>query len=1177
MSKQDFIHKRLPLIILVLSLILFAISMTGNISTRDEDRIAERIADRIQDRMDVLDRIISQTLSTHPAEKSSPKEIASDLVVYRYVNDSLASWLNQFPLLNDDITKKMVFQRLTPLNNRIESPLHEVTDSYSYICLGPKWYLVKQVDGIWNDKVIAGIEIKNTLLNDSDKAVTSQPLSFSEGTPVIINGSPLFKITYDESANSPLFDNSMLRWIAMLLLSISLIMFLAGHRTFKVFFMVVPVLCILTTVSYSWIRQMNDTYEIFSDEIFADNFFPSLGALLLINAFIFMLNICIFIIKGRINHFICNNPKKRKIKAYTYGVFILICLLAILAYIHFSLRSFIINSSVSLEIYKASSNFAYTVLVYLSYTSLLACVPLLLQSLRPAIHEITGKSCNFLTRRLLVLYAFVCAAYFTVTASIHGLHKEHDKVAEWAETLAIDRDPDLEDMLLRIEDNIADDRLISNLSTQENSGGIILNRIKEYHLNNIEDTYDITITILNQRDKMGQSIFNEIIHKGTPLAKRSRFMFMYDKTGNAKYAGVFLYYNRGVGVTRVVLQMEPKTNKEGRGYSNILSHFRKYQKLDIPPIYSYAKYKNGFLTTYKGTFPYPNVDDVYKGIYDSEDKVISYREGDYVHFIARTSENELIVMSRMKRTGMIYFTSMSYLFLCLVLMSFLIPTRSSRKATFKSNYFRTRISIIIFISSFLLLSCMAIISITFVYKRNEQNMFNMMKARVSTIQEALEKHTRNAKSWRDLSSTHFASILDDIGNATKSDVSLYSPEGKIFRSTSPEIFESRILGSRINEHAFYNIQSRAKRFYIQQEKIDTYRYWTLYAPILNGKGEIIAIMCIPYTDTDYDFMKESFSHAAIIINVFVLLLIISLIITNRIINSMFSPLVEMGNKMTGGNINKLEYIIYKRDDEISSLVDAYNRMVKDLSDSTVQLAQAERDKAWSQMARQVAHEIKNPLTPIKLEIQRLIRLKQNGNPKWEEKFDKVTAVVLEHIQILSDTANEFSTFAKLYTEEPVLMDLDKVLQDQIMIFDNKDNIEISYIGMENAIVMAPKPQLIRVFVNLITNAIQAVEIHQKEAIENGMDVPEGKVLICLRHGTKDGFYDIAVEDNGPGVKGENLDKLFTPNFTTKSGGTGLGLAICRNIIEKCDGEISYQKSFTLDGASFIVSIPKHNP
>ena len=183
-------------------------------------------------------------------------------------------------------------------------------------------------------------------------------------------------------------------------------------------------------------------------------------------------------------------------------------------------------------------------------------------------------------------------------------------------------------------------------------------------------------------------------------------------------------------------------------------------------------------------------------------------------------------------------------------------------------------------------------------------------------------------------------------------------------------------------------------------------------------------------------------------------------------------------------------------------------------------------------------------------------------------------VILEHIDILTDTANEFSTFAKLYTEEPVLLDLDKALKDQILIFDNRENIHIQYIGMENAYVMAPKPQLIRVFVNLITNAIQAVEIMQKEAMDKDGTIIEGRVLICLRNSIRDGYYDIVFDDNGPGVKEENRSRLFTPNFTTKSGGTGLGLAICRNIIEKCDGEITYQRSFSLGGASFTVTFPK---
>jgi signal transduction histidine kinase len=128
--------------------------------------------------------------------------------------------------------------------------------------------------------------------------------------------------------------------------------------------------------------------------------------------------------------------------------------------------------------------------------------------------------------------------------------------------------------------------------------------------------------------------------------------------------------------------------------------------------------------------------------------------------------------------------------------------------------------------------------------------------------------------------------------------------------------------------------------------------------------------------------------------------------------------------------------------------------------------------------------------------------------------------------------------------------------------------------MEGVTVTGPKPQLTRVFVNLITNSVQAIEIQQQEAAEAGKEPARGRVTVSLRHSTKDGFYDIVFEDNGPGVKPENQPKLFTPNFTTKSAGTGLGLAICRSILEKCGADITYSKSFSLEGACFTIRYPK---
>lgn len=154
------------------------------------------------------------------------------------------------------------------------------------------------------------------------------------------------------------------------------------------------------------------------------------------------------------------------------------------------------------------------------------------------------------------------------------------------------------------------------------------------------------------------------------------------------------------------------------------------------------------------------------------------------------------------------------------------------------------------------------------------------------------------------------------------------------------------------------------------------------------------------------------------------------------------------------------------------------------------------------------------------------------------------------------------------------INLDNLLKEEIDLFDSRDNIRFSYMGLDNATVMGPKPQLTRVFVNLINNAVQAIENAQTEAEEKGLEPFTGRIVVSLRLSSKDGFYDIVFEDNGPGVSEENRSKLFTPNFTTKSNGTGLGLSICRNILEKCNGEIFYSKSFSLKGACFTVRFPR---
>ncbi len=1186
--KKTRILKTLPFICLVLSILFLALSMARS-PISDVEKIADKTESKLAARMEILDTYIRKALETEEGSWPEIGKLPDDMVIYRYVNDSLQSWSNQFAVLNDDISSKLVFQRMSNMMDRIVSPLSEIEETVSYRTIGPIWYVTKSVSGTRNDRIIAGLEVKNTLIdgirtneNGVNKALklpniySIQPLGYNGGADVSIDGVPLFKVLCETIVPYGFFDNSVLKWISLILFALATILLLASRRTIKVFMGVLASLGVMAVVSFVWAQKMNESMDLFSPTIYADGqYLNSLGVLILTNSFITMLCICLYLIRDRFVALARADRERTRTKMAAYGLAILTTGICIFAYTHITLKSLIMNSNISLELYRWNDNIRYTVLVYLSYTGLLFCLLLHIQALRPVVKRFFGISYNILSRWGILLFALICAFYFTCTSSTLGFRKEVDRVTVWANRLAVDRNLALEIQLRSVEESIANDQLLSALSMLENTAGMLQNRISDNYLSRIRQDNSITVHVYKEDDKTGTENFNTITRSGTPISEGSRFFFLTDGNGRSTYAGTFFFWNKEHGLVRMLLMVEPNSNREDRGYYSILGRFSKPGEINIPSFYSYAKYIDDRLVSYKGNFPYPTVSFVSgNSRLASEDSHV-LRMKDNVHFVNMVSENEVIVISRKQRSATAYFTSFSYLFLMIYAILFLFVRQENKKQIFKKNFFRKRINTILFTSSLLILASMAAISVLFVYKRNEANMYDLMSTKINTIQALMETRVRQASSWQDLLHPDIISSLENIGNTTKSDITLYTPEGKVFHSTNPEVFEKQILGSRINEDAYKNIRYMHQRFFIHRERITDYRYWMLYAPVFNDNRQMIGIISTPYTDRNYDFRREAFSHAALIINLFLLLLIASLLLSTRELNRIFSPLVEMGKKMDKTDIHNPEYIIYKREDEISTIVDAYNRMQEDLAASTKMLASAERDKAWSEMARQVAHEIKNPLTPIKLEIQRLIRLKQKGNPAWEEKFDKVADVVLEHIDILTDTANEFSTFAKLYSEEPVLINLDKILKEQLLIFDNKENVKISYIGLEDAYVMAPKPQLIRVFVNLITNAIQAVEIHQKELMENEGEFISGKIFIGLRNSTKDGYYDIVFDDNGAGVKEENLDKLFTPNFTTKTGGTGLGLAISRNIITKCEGEISYRKSYALGGASFTVTLPKH--
>ena len=1167
MSKQARIRLWCGVTVLAVALVLLVASLLSGQSHPETDTAAKDLGMRVEKRVNLLETYVQQALAADPETPFRLEDLPEDMVLYRYREDTLQYWNHQFPIRNDDIRSRTLIQRLGDARGNTVSPLSSLTSTLNYVNYGPKWFLAKSVrEGELT--VIAGLEVVNELNAGSFNGVNPRfrlgdrysvyPLTGSIGVPVVVNGAPVFKVTA-EAAKNPERHDPVLFWLSVVLFLVGTLFLVSVWPRVPVAMAAVVVQTAFIAGLYFYGKRLDQASQLFSPLLYADGpFLYSLGAVVLLNLLLVAAVVSLYLVRRRLLEWF--RRKDSRVAEVSASILILAVIAAVAIYIHLTFKSIVFNSGICLELYKVNLLDRYTAVVYASFISLTLTLPLLLQLLSPLLRGLLGLRYDVFSRFGRLVVSVLAAAYFVIASSLLGFQKEQNRVEVWANRLAMDRDIGLELQLRAAEGAIAADGVIGTLSVLENSYDLIRGRIANSYLPRISQDYDISVLVATLSPAT-DALFNERIRGGVRLSDNSHFFYSTGANGRARYSGLFTYYTQGYGSSSVFVLVESKSNRENRGYLSLLG-LSEPGRVSVPPAYSYARYVSDHLVLYKGDYAYPTLlSDSFRNVLETQSKGHVTQEG-YLHFIQAVSEDEQVVLSR-EKTEVLNFIVEGVLFaivtyLLLSMMSLRIRRRSSER-----HYFRTRISVVLYVSLILTLVAMAAFSVYFVYRRNNADLQNIMTSRITTLQSMLQGSFRGVNDESALHSTEARTAIELVGNDLKCDITLFTPDGRMVLSTTPEVYDRLVVGCRLSENAYYSIVREHRRYSIQPERMGNRRYYALYAPIMNAEGEMAAIVSTPYTEQSYDFENEALVHILSIITVFLLLLLAARVVAGEVIDRMFRPLSEMGRKMKVSDVDHLEYIVYDQDDEITSLVRAYNVMVHDLSDSTRQLAQAERDKAWSAMARQVAHEIKNPLTPIKLKLQMLIRMKQTGNPAWEEKFDEVSASVLEHIDILADTANEFSTFAKLYSEEPVRIDLDALVREEVSMFDAREDITFTYYGLEGAEVMGPKPQLTRVLVNLVTNAVQALEGQE-----------DGQVVVSVRHSAKEGFYDIVVEDSGPGVKEENRSKLFTPDFTTKSHGTGLGLAICRNIVDRCGGEIFYSKSFTLGGACFTVRYPK---
>ena len=397
-----------------------------------------------------------------------------------------------------------------------------------------------------------------------------------------------------------------------------------------------------------------------------------------------------------------------------------------------------------------------------------------------------------------------------------------------------------------------------------------------------------------------------------------------------------------------------------------------------------------------------------------------------------------------------------------------------------------------------------------------------------------------------------------LANNTKTDINLYDRNGVVVNTSQPLIFESKLMSKNINPKAYVDLIEGHKSITMVNETIGELRFQVFYASILSqyDNDNVKAILSIPFFNAKEDLGSKRTALFTVVVNIFSSLFLLLLLLSYLTSNTLTEPLKLISQQMKAFSLsNKNELLKWNSDDEIGMVVKEYNHMLQKLEQSKQELEKNKKEEAWREMAKQVAHEIKNPLTPMKLSLQHMQRLLSSENEGYQKKFE----TLLHQIDTLSDIATSFSSFAKMPIPRADKFDVVKELNSILDLYRNTGKVElVEDIAIGEVLVLGDVKLMGRTFTNLITNAIQAVPSDRQAVLKVALVQEEGKVLISF-------------QDNGSGIPPEIQKKVFVPNFSTKYSGSGLGLAVAKRGINHAGGEIWFESS--IEGTTFFISLP----
>ena len=1178
------------------------------LSTYNSSNI-KKIERTILNKKELLREIAKAWFSTKDTSQKAAFDILDDRTISKLNKENIGIFLC-------DSTKLAAWSTIP---NIADSMLARIDTTMRLYSFNDGWFLASRFKHKGKSAIIS-IEVQkryrftNKFLENRFNPILDIPAYFkisrsstaapnTKNTFVVRAGdTPVFVLEKDKNISTPNPIKDALIYTSLILLIIGgwlVIQSISFKRNIRLFFFSLLGWSAICAILVNTLATFPSSLTFFSPELYTSKGASSLAVLAAYT--LIFISFCSTIYRHYVDYKI---QRRRFLKPLAALLSLFLSLIVLAA--HLIVSSLVSHASVSFGVIKISEISRYSLIIYLIIALIIIsiillsnlffrlfreiptrtkaailAIPLLIVS---GIFALTDSSIAIFFAATLVTYAiflFRLKAYMrigirdislililwavatsTVICHFVVIKDERNRI-EFAESLYNEKDPIFEASLPELTQQIVKDKTIHQLIHNPSANdSIIYQHIKKNVLRGYPSKYNLRITICpvkanlflpnEKKTTSCQKYFNDIFQQKGSKIKNSAFYLIRNFPGEIWYIGQ-IDYLCSKGLTSLYVEFNVKTISSNPGYPELLL------KKNEPRVkgyrdYEYAHYFDSSLVAKNGSYSYPFIIEPPT----KKDSIQVRPQKGYSNLYYRFDQHNTMVISRPILNLFDIASCFSYIFISLVLVGLLVLkfSRFPLDDTLSLQSFKGRITLSFVVVLIVTLILTAAVSLTYGIKRfeayKEQTIQDKMKSAIPAVYNAL--YTPSSESLTD--------ELVKISNYLYVDVNLYNISGELVATSRPEIFYDGLQGFKMSPKAYKSLALSYDGFFVDNEKIGDMTYTSSYSPISDSNGKLIGYVNLPYFLQYDNLRKELYTIAITIANIFILLLLPVILIAVLISNSITSPLAQIRNRMRIFDLKtNPEPIPYKQNDEIGDLIVEFNKMILQVESSAKLLADNERDLAWREMARQIAHEIKNPLTPMKLSLQYLMMLKGKKDERWLEQFDRFAASQVEQIDSLAKIANEFSDFAKInFDEQITILDLRAAVNEILPIFDGFPNLNFE-VNMPNAPVnvRVGREHLKRVIVNLVKNAIQSVDDDKTAIITITVIEEMGKATL-------------SVKDNGKGIADEVKPKLFTPNFTTKSSGTGLGLAICKNLIEAYNGTIWFESEVDR-GSTFYIELP----